>query len=134
MFAPAMRQLTVDQLAESLGDLASVADRAAMHGELADYLVRLFRGSVATGTAGWRDDDLAFVRDWGFSPSAGGSAAPVAIWQGDQDQMVPLAHGQWLAANIPAARTHLVAGAGHLSLPYEAIMDELLELAGRGTG
>lgn len=128
-FVPAMRQLTEEQLAESLGDLASAADRAALHGELADYLVRLFRGSVATGTAGWRDDDLAFVRDWGFSPAADGQAAPVAIWQGDQDQMVPFAHGQWLAASIPAARTHLMAGAGHLSLPYDAIMDELLVLA-----
>ena len=89
---------------------------------------------MATGTAGWRDDDLAFVRDWGFSPAADGQTAPVAIWQGDQDHMVPFAHGRWLAASIPAARPHLVAGAGHLSLPYDAIMDELLELAAPRTG
>lgn len=128
-FAPALRGITTDQLTASLGDLASPADRAALHGALADYLVRLFRSGLAGGIDGWRDDDLAFVRDWGFSPAADGKAAPVALWHGDQDRMVPIAHGQWLAANIPAARAHLIAGSGHLALPYDAIIDELLELA-----
>jgi pimeloyl-ACP methyl ester carboxylesterase len=128
-FAPELRGITTEQLAVSLGDLASPADRAALRGEPADYLVRLFRAGLAGGTDGWRDDDLAFVRDWGFSPAADGKAAPVAVWHGDQDHMVPIAHGRWLAARIPAARTHLVAGTGHLSLPYDAIIDELLELA-----
>ncbi len=48
-------------------------------------------------------------------------AAPIAIWQGDQDKMVPFAHGQWLAARIPGARVHLEPGAGHLTMTVTAI-------------
>jgi len=128
--ASVLRDIDGAQLAKGLGDLVSQADRDALHGDLADYVASLFRAGLAGGTAGWRDDDLAFVRDWGFSPIAPGDAAPVAIWQGDQDFMVPVTHGEWLARHIPAARAHLMAGTGHLSLPFDAIFDDLLELAG----
>lgn len=127
-FAPVFSQLTADQLADGMGDLASAVDKAALAGDLASYLLESFRAGLAPGAAGWRDDDLAFVRDWGFSPS-GDTTVPVSVWQGDQDHMVPFAHGQWLAANIPAARTHLLPGQGHLSLPIDEIIEELAELA-----
>jgi hypothetical protein len=48
--------------------------------------------------------------------------------------MVPFAHGQWLAANVPSARVHLEPGAGHLTMTVTAIgriLDDLLDLAGR---
>ncbi len=129
-FAPTLRDMTADQLAEAMGDLASPADQDALRGELAEYVASSFRAGLRNGSAGWRDDDLAFVRDWGFSPAAAGDAAPIAIWQGDQDHMVPLAHGEWLARHIPAARPHLMAGTGHLSMPFDRIIADLLELAG----
>jgi pimeloyl-ACP methyl ester carboxylesterase len=125
---PILQELTAEQMADGLGDLVSAADKAALPGELADYLVASFRSGLQPGIDGWRDDDLAFVQDWGLSLGAG---APVAVWQGDQDRMVPLAHGTWLARHLPAARTHIIAGAGHLSLPPDEVIDDLLELAGR---
>jgi len=90
---------------------------------------------VRTGITGWHDDDLAFVSDWGFTMAEVGAGAPVAIWQGDQDMMVPWAHGSWLAAHIPGAAAHLLPGEGHLTLgitSFGAILDDLLALAGRG--
>ena len=128
-----LASITAAGVSEGLGDLASAADKAAVTGEFADYLAASFRAAVASGVAGWRDDDLAFVTDWGFTMADVGAGAPVSVWQGDQDIMVPFSHGQWLAAHIPGARAHLLPGEGHLTLArvFGAILDDLLDLAGR---
>jgi pimeloyl-ACP methyl ester carboxylesterase len=128
--AGGLAEITGAQVAAGLGDLISAADRAALTGDYADYLAASFRAALSSGVAGWHDDDLAFAGDWGFWFPA---AVPVAIWQGDQDRMVPFAHGQWLARHVPGARAHLVRGEGHLSLVrhrYGEILDDLLHLAG----
>ncbi|HEV3069455.1 MAG TPA: alpha/beta fold hydrolase [Streptosporangiaceae bacterium] len=133
---PAAREMaavTGADVAAGLGDLVSAADKAAVTGEFADYLAASFRAAVAGGVAGWRDDDLAFTTDWGFTMAEAGQGAPVAVWQGDQDMMVPWPHGQWLAAQVPGARAHLLPGEGHLTLvhTFGAILDDLLDMAGR---
>jgi pimeloyl-ACP methyl ester carboxylesterase len=133
---PAARELatvTAAEMAVALGTLVSAADKAAITGEFADYLAASMRAAVAGGVAGWRDDDLAFAADWGFTMADAGAGAPVAVWQGDQDMMVPWSHGRWLAAHIPGARAHLLPGEGHLTLvhTFGAILDDLLDQAGR---
>ncbi len=124
-------QVTAADVAAALGGLVSEADRVALTGDFASCVAASLRAALANGIAGWRDDDLAFVADWGFP--VGPMPAPVAIWQGDQDRMVPCAHGQWLAAHIPGARVHLRPGDGHLTLTVTAIgeiLSDLLGLAG----
>jgi pimeloyl-ACP methyl ester carboxylesterase len=127
--APGLGQITSEQVAAGLGGLASDADRAVISGGFADYLAAAFRAALASGIAGWRDDDLAFVAGWGFGLDGMGSV-PVAIWQGDQDLMVPYSHGQWLAERLPGARAHLCPGEGHLSLVVQRIGDVLDDLLG----
>jgi pimeloyl-ACP methyl ester carboxylesterase len=129
--AATLGEVTGEQVAASLGGLISAADAAALTGEFADDLAAGLRAAVREGIDGWLEDDLAFVADWGFS--LGAAAGRAAIWQGDQDNMVPFAHGQWLAAHVPGARVHLEPGAGHLTMTVTAIgriLDDLLDLAG----
>jgi len=128
--APGIKGVTGAEIAEALGGLVSAADTAALTGAYADHMAGALRSALNSGIAGWRDDDLAFSTDWGFSL---GSGAPVAIWQGDQDRMVPYAHGEWLAGHIHGARAHLLPGEGHLTLTVtslDRILDDLLDLAG----
>src|SRR5581483_5993332 len=116
-----------DEVAAALGDLVSDVDRALIAQGIADYLAATFRAGVSTGIEGWRDDDYAFVRDWGFPLAAG---CPVSVWQGAQDRMVPYAHGQWLVAHWERARPRLLPEQGHLSLPttgFADVLDDLLD-------
>jgi pimeloyl-ACP methyl ester carboxylesterase len=133
--ADELRDITPAALTKELGGLVSDADKAAASGDFAEYLAESFRAGLATGIAGWRDDDLAFVQDWGFALSGGGNGAgvPITIWQGGQDRMVPFAHGAWLAGQLPGARVHLLPGEGHLTLAataFSQILADLLDLAG----
>jgi pimeloyl-ACP methyl ester carboxylesterase len=45
------------------------------------------------------DDDLALIRPWGFDVSQ--VSVPVLVKYGAADVLVPRAHGDWLAANVP---------------------------------
>jgi len=124
-FAAGLREITAEQVAVELGGLIDHVDRGALTGELAEALARMLRRAVSTGTDGWFDDDLAFVKPWGFELAS--IAVPVSIWQGAHDKMVPFAHGRWLAAHVPGARVHLDDDEGHLSLVNQLprILDDL---------
>ena len=65
--------VTGSAVAAALGGLIADADRAVLTGAYADHLAASVRASVSTGIAGWRDDDLAFVADWGFSLTGQGT-------------------------------------------------------------
>lgn len=127
-----LAQVTGPVLADALGGLASGVDKAALTGELADVLAESFRRSVSTGIAGWRDDDLAFTRPWGFELKS--MRVPVAIWQGARDLMVPFDHGRWLAANVAGAQSRLLDDEGHISLlnHIDRILEDLVELGTAG--
>ena len=125
--AAGLREVTGEQVAAALGDLIGEADRAVLTGEFADHLARSMRTAIGDGVDGWLDDDTAFRAAWGFD--LGAIAVPVTIWQGDDDRMVPFAHGQWLAGHVPGARAQLRPGEGHLSLllgAFGEILDDLL--------
>lgn len=70
---------------------------------------------AAGGVWGWVDDDLALTRPWGFDVSE--IRVPVEVRYGRKDVLVPAAHGDWLAANVPGARVVVEDDAGHLTDP-----------------
>jgi pimeloyl-ACP methyl ester carboxylesterase len=116
-----------DDLREALGGLLSPVDREALSGDFARFFHAGFIAAVARGVDGWLDDDLAFVRPWGFD--LGAIRVPVAVWQGAEDQFVPFAHGRWLADNTAGAAARLLDDHGHLSLSivhYGDVLDNLV--------
>jgi pimeloyl-ACP methyl ester carboxylesterase len=132
--AASLASVQADEVAAALGGLVSDVDAAALTGEFAEYMATSFRRAVSSGVAGWRDDDLAFARGWGFDLAR--IERPVAVWQGGEDRMVPFAHGTWLAAHIPGARPHLYPDEGHLSLgvaAFDRIVDDLVQLGRTAT-
>ena len=128
---PGLAQVQADQVAAALGDLVSDVDRNALTDDFADYMAANFRAAVSDGIAGWRDDDLAFIGDWGFDLST--VETPVSVWQGAEDRMVPYDHGRWLAGRLTGATVHLEPTEGHLSLLLNAFDDIVSELTGHLT-
>jgi len=127
-----MADVTATDVADSLGQLVDDVDRAATTGEMAEYLAESFRRASLQGSGGLLEDNLVMVRQWGFD--VGDIAVPVSVWQGSHDLMVPFAHGQWLAAHVPAARVHLFDDEGHISLwqRIDEVLAELRDMAGLG--
>jgi pimeloyl-ACP methyl ester carboxylesterase len=125
----ALVTVTGEGIVAGMGDLVDEVDRTATRGEIADWLAASMRHATAAGTDGWRDDDLAFVADWGIELSS--ISCPVSVWQGEHDRMVPDSHARWLADAIPGAKLHLEAGEGHISIMLRAaeILDDLLAQA-----
>jgi pimeloyl-ACP methyl ester carboxylesterase len=107
-------EVTPEQLTSELSSLLAEPDRAVVRSERGEDMVLGFRHALGPGVDGWLDDDMAFIRPWGFDLQ--GIGQPVSIYQGGQDLQVPFSHGQWLAANLPHAHAHLLADEGHLSV------------------
>jgi pimeloyl-ACP methyl ester carboxylesterase len=124
--AAGLADMTRDDLITGLGGLVDEVDKRALDGPLGGWMHASLRAAVAGGIAGWRDDDLAFVRDWGFDLSA--ITVPVTVWQGGADRMVPAAHGAWLASHIPGVHAHLLPEHGHVSLATDGLRRVLTEL------
>jgi pimeloyl-ACP methyl ester carboxylesterase len=129
--AAGLRSATVADLVKGLDTLLPDVDRAVLTDEYGADLIANFAEALRVGVDGWLDDDLAFVRPWGFALAD--IAVPTFVWQGSEDLMVPFAHGQWLAGHIPGVTAHLAAGEGHLSIGVGAIGPMLDELVSRST-
>lgn len=115
-------------IVSELRSIISAVDEVALTEELGELMASSFHRAFVNGPWGWFDDDLAFVRPWGFE--LGSISVPVSIWQGREDLMVPFAHGEWLVAHVGSARAHLRPEHGHLSLAIGAfgeILDDLLQ-------
>jgi pimeloyl-ACP methyl ester carboxylesterase len=126
------RATTLKRLAEGRSDFLgddyemSEPDRAQMEKHLTRITHHL-TDCLVPGVDGWVDDDLAFARPWGFD--VGSIRVPVYLTYGRDDNLVPAAHGDWLAAHIPAAEVH-VTDVGHMG-DDSTVEVQMAWLAGR---
>lgn len=111
----------------SLQSVLSPPDPTVMTGEFARHMHESFCLALQNGVDGWGDDDLAFTRPWGFDLA--GLGVPVFLWQGEQDLMVPPAHGRWLADAVPNCRARLLPDDGHLTVLLNRPAEILADLA-----
>jgi pimeloyl-ACP methyl ester carboxylesterase len=109
-----MADATEEGLVEALRTVLSPPDIAVLDGEIGHYLLASVRDALADGVEGWVEDDFAFLDPWGFEVEA--IEVPVLLWQGEQDLMVPSAHGRWLASRIAGVEAHISSQDGHITL------------------
>jgi pimeloyl-ACP methyl ester carboxylesterase len=111
----------VDGMKAALATLLSPLDAAVVERGAGDFLFETMEAGLRPSPDGWIDDDLAFVRPWGFELSA--VRVPVLLVQGVHDRFVPVGHFDWLARHVPGAVARLEQGQGHLSLYETAVPD-----------
>mgnify|MGYP001011916662 FL=1 len=109
-----MKSVTGSDIIEAFGGLIGDADKAVLEGGEADAMAASMRSALAVSFDGWIDDDLVFVKKWGFELES--ITKPVFLWQGDDDFMVPHAHSYWLEKHIPTATLTFKPGEGHISI------------------
>jgi pimeloyl-ACP methyl ester carboxylesterase len=126
------RSTTLQRLADNrtdfLGDDYTMSEPDQQ--QMAKHLTRIkhhFVSCLAPGVDGWVDDDLAFTRPWGFDVAD--IRVPVLLSYGRADNLVPSAHGDWLAAHIPGAALD-VTDVGHLGDDAQ-VEGQMAWLAGR---
>jgi len=129
------RATTLQRLADGnsnfLGDDYEMgeADQAQMAKHL-DRIAHHMIDCLRPGVDGWIDDDIAFTKPWGFDVES--ISVPVYLTYGRADNLVPAAHGDWLAAHIPHAEVH-VTDVGHLG-DDSVVEEQLAWLAGETGG
>jgi pimeloyl-ACP methyl ester carboxylesterase len=73
--------------------------------------IEFFREAFRQGADAYVTDHLLNQSDWGhLLPRL---TRPTRIWQGDDDNNVPIESTRWLAAQIPGVTLTVVPGAGH---------------------
>jgi pimeloyl-ACP methyl ester carboxylesterase len=109
-----------------LGDFElSESDRAQLARPERIQVIRESTSELGVnGVAGWVDDDLAIVRPWGFEVDQ--VTVLVLVRYGASDVLVPPAHGEWLAANVPGCVVKMDNIAGHFGSDPEQDIGESL--------
>lgn len=97
--ADTMRSGTVQGMLDVMGASLPGADRAVLTAEEGRDFLEGTQHALSGTVDGWVDDDLAFIKPWGFDASA--IEVPTSVWHGTADILVPVAHGEWLTGRIP---------------------------------
>jgi pimeloyl-ACP methyl ester carboxylesterase len=122
----AMRERIAEDPSTILGNFdLSESDKAQLtRPEVHQVIRESVPEQAVNGVWGWVDDDLAFLRPWGFDVRD--ISVPVLVEYGETDVLVPAAHGAWLAANVPDCVVKIDNEAGHMgSDPEREIVENV---------
>lgn len=99
--------------------------RALTSQELRASLIASSTEALRHGVRAAAADGLLYGRPWGFSFKE--IPAPVYLWHGEKDIVVPPAMGHYLADTIPNCHARFYPQDGHFSLPFTRLR-EILEV------
>jgi pimeloyl-ACP methyl ester carboxylesterase len=85
------------------------------------------REALRPGAWGYVQDIRVLARPWGFVLED--IRVPVHLWHGDEDRVIPLHHGRYLASVIPGATLRIGPGEAHM-LMWNHLEEILMEAAG----
>ncbi|MGD0055388.1 MAG: alpha/beta hydrolase [Acidimicrobiales bacterium] len=94
------------------GDLAG--KDAAHSVEWAEYLAACAVDGFGADGEGWWEDWCATFLPWGLDLTQ--VKAPVSLWHGMQDEMVPQAHARWYASHLSDIDLHLLPDIDHTNI------------------
>jgi pimeloyl-ACP methyl ester carboxylesterase len=119
--APGLLAADPESLLQALRSLLSPVDADVLTGDfVADLIINIIEG-IKERRDGWVDDDLAFMKHWGFD--LGKMKIPVMLLHGKQDRFVPFSHGEWLASHIPGVDARILSEDGHITLVVSRISE-----------
>ena len=89
------------------------ADRAVIeqNPDMRQRFREVVREAFRQGTRGTAHDLVLYGSSWGFRHKD--IKAPMHVWHGDADTIVPFSMGQYHASATPGATAHFCAGEGH---------------------
>jgi len=103
-----------DGLRQGMLTVLSPLDQEAFTPEVGEWIYAVMTEGAGRRVEGWRDDNLAVVKAWGFDPAD--IRVPVLLLHGVQDLMATPGHGRWLAARIPGVEAEISEAEGHITL------------------
>lgn len=108
------------------------AEALSQNPELGQHVVDARNEGLRVSADGWVDDDLCFMKPWGFKLAE--IKVPIIFYHGDQDKAVPFDRAKLLAEKLPQdkVKKHLMSNQGHISIfvgQCDAIIDELLAIS-----
>ncbi len=118
---PGLLAADPESLLQGLRSLLSPVDADVLTGDFVGDLINNIIEGIKERRDGWVDDDIAFMKHWGFD--LGKIKRPVMLLHGKQDRFVPFSHGQWLASHIPGVEARILSEDGHITLVVSRISE-----------
>lgn len=99
-------------------DMSFTPDDLALFEGPWGWLGKVAGPALNAGPYGQIDDDVSYTLPWGCDPST--ITAPILLFHGTDDRIIPVDHGVWLAANCPTAELRRGAGDSHFTVVAHA--------------